>query len=59
MTRKFRGATYKIIVSNAAHVSHGVKEIKLDGKKLNSNIVPPLKDDKVHLVEVALTGSKE
>ena len=54
MTRKFRGAVYKIIVSNAAHVSHGVKEVKLDGKKLNSNIVPSLRDNKIHLVEVTL-----
>ncbi len=54
MTRKFRGATYKIIVSDPDHLSHGVKEIKLDGKKMNGNIVAPLKDGKIHLVEVVL-----
>lgn len=54
MTRKFRGATYKIIVSDPDHLSHGVKEIKLDGKKMSGNIVAPLKDGKIHLVEVVL-----
>lgn len=54
VTRKFRGAVYKIMVSNKSHVSCGVKEITLDGKKLDKNIVPPLKDNKIHLVEVIL-----
>ncbi|MFA5336326.1 MAG: glycosyl transferase family 36 [Candidatus Omnitrophota bacterium] len=54
MTRKFRGAVYKITVSDPDHVSHGVKEIKVDGKKLNGKIIPPFKDKKAHLVEVLL-----
>lgn len=31
--RKWRGATYRISVKNPAHVSKGVKEIRVDGEK--------------------------
>ncbi|MFA5094312.1 MAG: glycosyl transferase family 36 [Candidatus Omnitrophota bacterium] len=54
MTRKFRGAVYKIIVSDPDHVSFGVREIKLDGKKIKGNVIPAFKDKKIHLVEVML-----
>lgn len=54
VTRRFRGAIYKIRVSNEAHVSHGIKEITLDGKRLEGNIIPALSDKKLHMVEVTL-----
>ncbi len=54
MTRKFRGATYKIKISNPNHVSHGVNEIVLDGKRLKGNLIPPPKNGKAHVVEVTL-----
>ncbi len=31
LTRKYRGSLYKISVDNTAHISKGVKEIKVDG----------------------------
>jgi len=54
MTRKFRGATYRITVSDPNHVSYGVKEIKVDGRKINGNVVPAPRDNKAHTVEVLL-----
>jgi cellobiose phosphorylase len=43
--RKFRNAIYKITVQNPKHVSKGVKEILIDGKKLKGNILPAFGDD--------------
>lgn len=40
LTRKFRGATYSIEIDNTAGVSKGVKEILVDGKAIEGNIVP-------------------
>ncbi|MFH1779059.1 MAG: glycosyl transferase family 36 [Candidatus Omnitrophota bacterium] len=54
ITRKFRKATYKIIVSNKRHVSYGVKEITLDGRRLDSNLVPTPKNNRTHLVKITL-----
>ena len=41
VTRKFRGTTYKIQVKNPNKVSKGVKEIRLDGKLIEGNIITP------------------
>ena len=38
--RKFRGTEYRIEVINPDHVSKGVKELWIDGKKMKSNIIP-------------------
>jgi cellobiose phosphorylase len=54
VTRKFRGSTYKIKVNNQNKVSKGVKQILLDGIKLDGNILPVLKDGKTHNVEVIM-----
>lgn len=40
VTRKFRGATYLIEVKNPNAVCKGVKQITLDGKELESNLIP-------------------
>ncbi len=40
VTRKFREATFKIKVSNPSSVSKGVKELIVDGKKINGNLIP-------------------
>jgi len=40
VTRKFRGATYHIGVSNPARVSSGVKAITLNGEPLEGRLVP-------------------
>lgn len=53
MRRLFRGTTYVIDVKNGPQ-GHGVKEIKLDGKKLPGNLIPDIRDGQIHRVEVAL-----
>ncbi len=53
-TRKFRGATYKIAVSNPEHISKGVKILKVDGEKIEGNVVPVFKDGGSHTVDVIM-----
>ena len=38
--RKFRGATYSIEIKNPGHVSKGIKELFVDGIKINGQTVP-------------------
>ncbi len=38
--RKFRGTEYRIEVTNPNHVSKGVKELWIDGKKMVGNVIP-------------------
>jgi len=52
--RKFRNATYEITVKNPEHVSKGVVEMTVDGKKTEGNIVPLFNDGQKHTVEVIL-----
>jgi len=52
--RTFRGTDYYITVRNPKHVSKGVKEITVDGKKINSEMIPVFKDKKDHFVEVMM-----
>ena len=40
LKRKFRGAVYEIEVKNPDHVQKGIKELIVDGKKVEGNIVP-------------------
>ncbi|HOQ15818.1 MAG TPA: glycosyl transferase [Defluviitaleaceae bacterium] len=54
VTREFRGTRYKIKIENPDHVSKGVKKVILDGKELDSNIIPPLSDNKEHEVVVVM-----
>jgi len=54
MTRKFRGATYNIEVSNPKHVSKGVEKVIVNGELKNSNIIPILERGKVHKVKVIM-----
>ncbi len=57
--RVFRGATYRIVVRNPGHVCKGVREVKLDGKPLDGNLLPVFADGAEHAVEVELGSSKE
>lgn len=41
ITRKFRGVNYHITVNNPKGVSKGIEEILVNGKKIDSNIIPP------------------
>lgn len=52
--RSFRGAEYDIQIINDAGVSKGVKSITVDGKEIDSNIIPPFGDGKVHKVIVKM-----
>ncbi len=52
--RTFRGATYNINVKNPEAVSYGVKEVYLNGNKLNSNLIPPPSDSGVYDVKVIM-----
>jgi cellobiose phosphorylase len=52
--RKFRGAVYTIAVKNPGGVNKGVKEIRLDGKKIRGNLLPLPEDTKGYKVEVRM-----
>lgn len=54
MKREFRGATYNIEVQNPHKVSKGVKEIIVNGEKINSFIVPILSKNKEHIIKVIM-----
>jgi cellobiose phosphorylase len=52
--RKFRGAVYEIEVVNPEGKSKGTREVTLDGKPYNSNLIPSFGDGKVHSVKVVI-----
>ena len=54
VTRKFRGATYRIKVENPSGVCKGVKQILLNGRELPSNLVPIMDAGKDHEVVVVM-----
>ncbi|UCD61923.1 MAG: glycosyl transferase [Flavobacteriaceae bacterium] len=54
MKRVFRDVTYNIDVKNPKHISKGIKQILVNGKEINSNIVPILEKGKEHTVEVIM-----
>lgn len=54
MKRKFRGATYNIEVENPDHVNKGIKQIYVNGLKVESNIIPLLEKNKEHSIKVIL-----
>jgi cellobiose phosphorylase len=47
--RVFRGTRYIIDVDNGAGVESGIKEIYVDGEKLNSNIIPVSQKEICHI----------
>lgn len=50
--RIFREAVYDIHVKNPSGISKGIKQITVDGNKVDGSIVPIFKDNKVHTVIV-------
>ncbi|UCD55687.1 MAG: glycosyl transferase family 36 [Candidatus Omnitrophota bacterium] len=52
--RIYGNAIYNIEVKNPNHVSKGVKEVYLDGKKQDSNVIKDLGDNKTHNIEVIM-----
>ncbi|MFO7868089.1 MAG: hypothetical protein R6U95_02180 [Bacteroidales bacterium] len=53
VTRKFRGATYIISISNPDNVTNGIKEIIVNGKKIEGNKLPIFTQGEVN-VEVTM-----
>ena len=54
VTRKFRGATYRIEVTNPDHVSAGVKDLLLNGETLEGRLVPICEEGSLNHVKVVL-----
>ncbi|MBK9934011.1 MAG: glycosyl transferase [Cytophagaceae bacterium] len=54
ITRKFRGATYQISIKNPDSISKGVKQLIVDGKTIDGNIIPVFADGQVHEVQAVL-----
>jgi len=52
--RPFRNAIYRIEIKNPNYVEKGVKEIYVDDEKINSDIIKPHSDGKVHEVKVIM-----
>ncbi len=57
--RKFRNAIYKITVQNPEHISKGIKEMYVDGRIIDNNIVPIYNDGKEHEILVIMGGRAE
>jgi cellobiose phosphorylase len=55
-TRFFRGATYRITVSNPDHVSHGIRETCIDGTPAKSNLIPIFNDGTEHIIQIVLAA---
>jgi len=54
VTRKFRGATYRIEVQNPHGISKGIHQVVVDGQPLTSNLVPIFNDGLDHHVQVIM-----
>ncbi|MBO6092552.1 MAG: glycosyl transferase, partial [Oscillospiraceae bacterium] len=39
--RRYRGATYRIIVDNSAGAQYGVKEVLVNGKAITGQVISP------------------
>ena len=52
--RPFREATYEILIENPKGMEQGVKEIWVDGKKIEGKLIKPHKDGKSHKVRVVM-----
>lgn len=54
VSRRFRGADYRIKVTNPSHVSRGVRSITLNGRPLEGNLIPVQPEGTSNIVEVTL-----
>jgi cellobiose phosphorylase len=54
VTRKFRGATYKIKVVNYSHVNKGVAKVTIDSNVQKSNLLPIFETGTTHFVVVEM-----
>ena len=54
LTRQFRGAQYRIEVTNPKNISMGVKSMLIDGEEVPGNVIPAYADNRSHFVRVVL-----
>ena len=54
VTRQFRGAIYEIEIQNPNNVQKGIKEVIVDGEKIDGNIVPFAEGKKLYHVTVIM-----
>ena len=54
VSRRYRGATYHIIVDNSAGGQYGVKEVFVNGKSITGQVIPPAKPGTVTEVKVIM-----
>jgi cellobiose phosphorylase len=54
VTRRYRGATYEIEVTNPDHISQGVAEIRIDGKRHDSHLLPVFPAGETHRITVKM-----
>ncbi len=54
IVRPFRGDTYDITIENPEGVEHGIKEVYVDEKKIEGNLIRPFKDGKIHTIKVLM-----
>lgn len=52
--KKYMGDTYKIKVTNPDHVEKGIKELMIDGKRVEGKLIKAFKDGAIHQVEVIM-----
>ncbi len=56
LTRRFRGAQYRITVDNPDGAEHGVRELYVDGVRQDGNLIAPAAPGSVVSVRVVLGG---
>ncbi len=54
VNRVFRGTTYKVTVQNPDHVSSGIKQVSVNGKTIEGNVVPVGKEGETVEVTVLM-----
>jgi len=52
--RQYKDSNYHIEVENPEHISKGIKNVMVDNKLLNNNLLPVFKDRKTHKVKVEM-----
>ena len=52
--RPFRGAVYEIEVRNPRGIQQGIREIYVDGKRIQGDLIKPHNDGKIHKVRVLM-----
>ncbi len=52
VVRKYRGAIYEIRINNVSRKMKGIKQIKINGKPIEGNLIPLMPKGKVYTVDV-------